>query len=310
MVTGSDKSANNAHMLSVGKPLRDCCSTQTSLAGTRWVHSNVLAPGTLSLVRKRSKKTTPPHVMNRLGEHTVSQAFNVECLYGNGSVLLNETVGQLVLKILPLIRHMLVNLRKDLNGLMTTIGTFLPSCYSTLRYPQSSLCLAIPTWILNRRTIGQDSEGFQINVYADSCVRPPQRLRFYCARKASIPSAAYPLEKQRAYCLRQWTVQFDFHVADLGDSNTLALNLESIWGEHERVEAVAPFESWKPRRLSLSYTAKEILEGAMEPNQNSLQGVSVNVLEFGSHFLDGRQLCLLVEPTHRRTVLVGIYPFL
>jgi len=52
MVTGSDKSASNADMLSVGKPFRDGRSTQTSLAGTRWVHSDVLAPGTLSLVRK------------------------------------------------------------------------------------------------------------------------------------------------------------------------------------------------------------------------------------------------------------------
>jgi hypothetical protein len=133
MVTGSDKSASHAHMLSVGKSFWHGCSAQTSLARTRWVHSDVLAPGTLSLVRKRSKKTTPSNVVNRLGEHTVSQALNVECFYGNGSVLLNETMGQLVLKILPLIRHMLVNLRKDLNGLMTTIGTFLPTCYSTLR---------------------------------------------------------------------------------------------------------------------------------------------------------------------------------
>ncbi len=63
-----------------------------------------------------------------------------------------------------------------------------------------------------------------------------------------------------------------------------------------------------PRKRVILDAAKEVLKRAIEPNQNRLQGMGMNVLKFGSRFLHCGTLRLLIKPTYGRSVLVGIYP--
>jgi hypothetical protein len=86
-----------------------------------------------SFVVKHVDEGRPPYIRNCFGKDSRRQTFDLEVFDSNHSEILYQPIRQLVLKILPLIGHVLVRFLQQQDGLTTTVWfLILASCYFTL----------------------------------------------------------------------------------------------------------------------------------------------------------------------------------
>src|SRR5438045_1844752 len=121
-----------------------------------------------------------------------------------------------------------------------------------------------------------------------------EQLEVLGGRKTPNPPITNPVEEQRPVFLGQPTVHLNLDVANLGDRHMAALHLEGCGREYQTAKTVAPFESRESGCLVFLDATKEVLKCAVKTNQYRLQRMRVNTLELRAHFLDGRQLGLLL----------------
>ena len=147
MIPSTFQSANRARVPTIPKFLGNLCVAQTGLGRASRVYLNELTTGTLSLVRKHVKETSPANIMYRLGQHTAGHTFDIQVFYGNKTVAINNTARNFVVKVTPLILDVSVLTLQQLNSLASTIRLFVsPTGKTALRNSQLSLCLFVEPW--------------------------------------------------------------------------------------------------------------------------------------------------------------------
>jgi len=112
---------------------------------------------------------------------------------------------------------------------------------------------------------GRQMRNAQIN--ADILVAHRKFLRlFYLTRKGDIPVINLTFDGDDLDLPCEWTVKLDFHFADLGEMQILAIELPACTIRiGERVIAVATLETWEPWILASLATSKEALKGPVKP---------------------------------------------
>ena len=117
------------------------------LAGTARIHLDEQATGTLSLVRQLGEEAGPSGVVNGLGKHTARQPLDVEILNRDQAEAPHQRMGQLVLKVQPLVAYMSMGDLKYPNSLFAPLAALFPPRDLSLSAAKGRLSMAVLTGV-------------------------------------------------------------------------------------------------------------------------------------------------------------------
>ncbi len=153
-----------------------------------WIHRDKLAPGPFCLGCKDRSELCPRDVADLFGQHAAGEAFDVEIFDCDGLVFLHQASGHLVEKVRARVPHFSVLTSEDSDGFTSTPGPAFSTRHPPLGTGDFSLRPLQQSWILDTRTVGSSSEGFDADVHADMASGSWQWLRWYfVAGQASVP---------------------------------------------------------------------------------------------------------------------------
>jgi len=294
-------------VLSGGKTLEHPGSTDAGLTRTLGVDCLQHATSVLSFVRKFKEEGTPTGILHGLGQPPASQAFDVQLLYGNDSVVLHQPKRKLVLKFVALASDSLIHLLQLRDCFPPTMAAFPTSCHSSLGPTQFGFRLTLPAGIGNRLTVRQCRKGCQSDIHPNLRIQPRQRFWFAFYGKANVPLVAFPLHRDGLNRASHRTVQFDFNLSDTLNTQRVAGQLDPIpvAGKRNAVVSTPRLESRVARFFSSLYPAEESLEGLVHPTKNILAAgeISQTQVTGGTNVF---QLVRLVVVVNRNPLFPGI----
>lgn len=214
-ITRSKQTTRSADVFSVGERLSHCGSADACLTRTARVYLYQIAPSVFGFVRNLSEKGSPCSIVNRLGEHAASQAFDIQVFDNNRSEILNQPERQTMLELVPLIPDSSVNFLEQCNRFAPTLRAFLAARNLSLRSTKTRLSLLIETRIRNGRIVSECREVFEANINSDCVVERRQRFGFAFDREADVPLAALALHRDGLNLARNGAVQFHFDYSAL-----------------------------------------------------------------------------------------------
>ena len=271
-ITRSNQTTRSAEVFSVGERLAHCGSADACLTRTARVYLDQIAPSVFGLVRNLSEKASPCSIVNRLGEHAASQAFDIQVFDNNRSEILNQPERQTMLQLVPLIPDSSVNFLEQRNRFAPTLRAFLAARNLSLRSTKTRLSLLIETRIRNRRIVSECREVFEAHINSDCVVERRQRFGFAFDREADVPLAARALHRDGLNLARNGAVQFHFDYSDALHAEHVAVQADAIavTGKRNAVEATRRFESRIARFFVTLHAAEERLEGFVHAAENIL----------------------------------------
>jgi len=271
-ITRSKQTTRSADVFSVGERLAHCGSADACLTRTARVYLYQIAPSVFGFVRNLSEKGSPCSIVNRLGEHAASQAFDIQVFDNNRSEILNQPERQTMLELVPLIPDSSVNFLEQCNRFTPTLRAFLAARNLSLRSTKTRLSLLIETRIRNGRIVSECREVFEANINSDCVVERRQRFGFAFEREADVPLAALALHRDGLNLARNGAVQFHFDYSDALHAEHVAVQADAIavTGKRNAVEATTRFESRIARFFVTLHSAEERLEGLVHAAENIL----------------------------------------
>ena len=276
----------------------------THLACVARVNPYHLASSICSFVRSELDELTPGRIRNRLGEAMVlHHAPDVQLLKDDQAEPVNQLPAFLVREVPAQIPNALMNashntsLRRSLRASIPGCAQFpLGACKPTFLGPKESR-------IGNMLAVGARGEPVKAAIDTGHLRGHRQYLRFSLYGKAGEPFAGCaPRNIQRLYCSFDGPMEFNFNVANFGQSELVALDAKSSLRIGQAVVPETRPKAREPRLLTRLATTKEAVEGSIESCQNFLQNLRMHALELVANLFDLRQL-------NRLTLIAYGFPF-
>ena len=131
----------------------------------------------------------PGGIVDCLGEHATSQAFDVELFDGDQPVAVDQYAGNFVMKIPALVADMCVDPLQGLKGFAPPMTATLPPGHPALRASELRLRGLKVAGVLDARAIGERGERLQPDIEADrvGALRQRQRVHLH-AETHKLPS--------------------------------------------------------------------------------------------------------------------------
>lgn len=275
-------------------PLAQCPgrvrSAETGLRRTIWVDLNQLATSVRSFVFQPGEKGTPPDIINRLGEHSACQTFNVQIFNDNRAVVIDEFARFFVVKISALISDVNVGALEQLHRFPATVRAALAPRNLALCDSQMLLRLSIPAWIVNLPSVRERGECQQANINADTFRAHGQRLRFTLNGETRKPSSGFTLDREGLNLSFNLTMKFDFDLADFREAEMRTLQREAELRIGERVITGARTEARKSCLSLALHAPKERLERLINSMQRVLENLRIDTVQLWTRFFDLNQL--------------------
>lgn len=171
--------------------IRECFSHRGSadarLRCASRIHCNQLPTSVLSFVGDFCNEGSPASIVNRLGQHSSRQPFDVQVFDNDCAEVSNEFEGPPMLILISQSPDSSMNLLKQSNSFTSPITAFLTPSGTPLCSPKSCLSLLIPTRIGNLRGVGQRSERLKTYVDTDCVIQSRKQLRLAFNRETGVP---------------------------------------------------------------------------------------------------------------------------
>lgn len=100
---------------------RDPVSARAPLRRTPWVYLHQMTTSFFRFVRQHVDESTPTRVMNTLGKHPACQTLDIQILHSNQPKPVDQTTGNLVVKIHSLITDVGMDFLENPNGFPPTV---------------------------------------------------------------------------------------------------------------------------------------------------------------------------------------------
>ena len=170
-ITGSNQTAFDADVLSIRECFSHRGSADARLRCVSRIHGNQLPTSVLSFVGDFCNEGSPASIVNRLGQHSSRQPFDVQVFDNDCAEVSNEPEGLPMLILISQSPDSSMNLLKQSNCCTSPITAFLTPSGTPLCSPKSCLSLLIPTRMGNLRAVGQRSERRKTYVDTDGVIQ-------------------------------------------------------------------------------------------------------------------------------------------
>ncbi|HYY72178.1 MAG TPA: hypothetical protein VE778_01165 [Candidatus Bathyarchaeia archaeon] len=119
-----------------------------------------------------------------------------------------------------------------------------------------------------------------------------QRFWFNDTTETGVPEAVFSLDRQCLYLALQFSVHFDFDVADFREGQTIVQLEPRLWVS-ERIVSMLRTKTRATGSLTAFYTKEERLERLIQTTQHVLKYLAVNGTNIVANFFDGSELLRL-----------------
>lgn len=168
MITIRRQSARQTKMPAILERLANLCATDARLRSASRVDLNKYTPGAFSLVRDHVQKLSPASIINRLCQHSRSQAFCIQILDRYQPKIINQATANFVVEVAPLRLYVAVGALQENDRLAPSIRALLTPRQSPLGDTQRGVPVPIVSRILNGRTVAKRGEVSQPNIDPES----------------------------------------------------------------------------------------------------------------------------------------------
>jgi hypothetical protein len=210
-------------VFSIRENLSHWRAADTCLTRAARVYLYQSAPSIFGFVRNLRDKGSPSSIVNRLGEHATSQAFDVQIFDNNSSEILYQPERETMLKFVPLISGSSVNLLEQCDGFTSAMRALFATCNPALRPSKARFRLSSPSRIRNGRAISKSREVFESKVNPNCVIEWRQRFGFALYGKAHVPLAALAFDRDRLDCACNRSMEFDFKFAHTLNAQNVSL---------------------------------------------------------------------------------------
>jgi len=183
------------------------------------------------------------------------------------------------------------------SGLSPAIGSSLSAGQSLLAFGKPILGTLEEPRVLNLLTIGGGEERFATDIYSDYLTGFRQwfQLDIIAGEEGEPFPGSTSANSDGFDSSLNKTGEAKFESADFVNGEILALQLPTRLHESKRIIAVSPFETRKPRLLTILHSAEETLVGFVQSLNDFLKNLRVHGLIFWERLLQIRQLFHLVK---------------
>ena len=271
-ITRSNQTTRSTDVFSLRENLPHCRAADACLTGAARVYLYQSAPSIFGFVRNLGDKGSPSSIVNRLGEHAASQAFDVQVFDNNRSEILYQPERETMLKFVSLIPGSSVNLWEQCDGFTAAMRTLFAACNLSLRPSKFGFRLPIPSRIRNGRAISEGREVFESKVDSNGVIERRQWFDFAFDRKTHVPFTALAFDRDRLNCARNRAVEFDFQFAYTLNAQGIAsqFNAIAVTWERKAVEPTTRLEPRITRGLVPLHTKEERFESLVHPSKDIL----------------------------------------
>src|SRR5262249_50685759 len=181
-------------MPSLAQCLRIRLSTHASLRRSTRVYFQQHTTSLRRFVSELGDERRPSGVINRLSEHSCRQALDIQVLYNDQSKENNQSPGNFVREIRPLIAHVDVSALQVSHGFLSVISASLTASYLALRSPQRGLSFFVMSGIFDLGSVRERSKGSKPYIKACLLGRRRQKFRFTFYAKYGVPLSGLALD--------------------------------------------------------------------------------------------------------------------
>jgi hypothetical protein len=231
-----------------------------------------LPTSVLSFVGDFCNEGSPASIVNRLGQHSSRQPFDVQVFDNDCAEVSNEFEGLPMLVLISQSPDSSMNLLKQSNCFTSPITAFLTPSGTPLCSPKSCLSLLIPTRIGNLRAVGQRSERLKTYVHTDCVIQSRKQFRLAFNRETGVPLAAFTFHRDSFNRASNRTVQFNFNFPDPLNPKHITRKPDtvSVTWKGNTIEAATRLKSWIASLLMPLDSKKESLKGFIHSPQDIL----------------------------------------
>lgn len=304
MISLGRQTTRRALVPPLAKRLRHACPAETSLRCTRRIDLNKLSTGPFCLVASEVEELSPSSIRNTFGKAVIpDHARNIQILDSNQAVIVDKPTADIMVEVYALLCNMRVRSLKQLHSLTPAIRTFLSSGYLALSNAKFLLRFPVIARIVNLCSIGKRSERSKAHVNPYLLSARQQRLRFTLTGKQSEPATRLTLDCERFSYALNWSVKFDFNLADFQDPQFIsAKNSFQSLTEGDAVVAAIGAESWIARLLLSLDAAKESVKRKGYSLEYILKNADSYLRELFSHGFNAYELAGLIKVGNAFTV--------
>lgn len=154
-------------MPSLAQILRYVRAADACLRCSASVNLHQDAPSVLSFVRNLADECRPRGIIDTHGKHPPRQAFNVQLLDGDQTMIIDQPTSNLMVKVGPLVANVRVNPLQKLEGLAAATAPLLTPRHFALRTAEFLLRLPVPARVIYLSTVRKGSERSKADVNTD-----------------------------------------------------------------------------------------------------------------------------------------------
>jgi hypothetical protein len=260
-------------MPSLAQCLRIRRSAHASLRRSTRVNLHQRTTSFCRFVHELCGESRPSGVINRLGQHSTSQALHVQLFNHYQPEHHNQRPGNLVREIRSLVAHMRVSALQLSNGFLPVITASLAAGNLALRSPHRGLGLFVVPRVFDLGSIRERSEGSQPHIKAGLLGRRRQRFRLTFYAEHRVPLSSLALECDGFDIAFDWPMQFDFDRPYTLQSQFAVIEhlaAVAVAGEGHAVISADRPESRVSWLLALPDASKERIEGLINAAQHVL----------------------------------------
>src|SRR5262245_33124647 len=260
MITRDRQSANLTVMPTLAQCFRIRRSTHASLRRAARVNLHQRTTSFCRFVHELCGESRPSGVINRLGQHSTSQALHVQLLNHYQPEHHNQRPGCLVREIRSLVAHVGVSALQLSNGFLPVITASLAAGNLALRSPQRGLGFLVVSWVFNLGPVRERSESSKPHIKAGLLGRRRQRFRLAFDAEDGVPPARLSFDRDGLDLAFNRAMPFDFDGADSLQSQLTIVEqfaAVAVTGKSNAVVAADRAESWIAGRLAVPDAIKE-----------------------------------------------------
>lgn len=252
--------------------LSDATALWARLRSQTGVHFHQLRTSTFRLVPQHTDESRPACIIHRLGEHSARQPFDVQLLYNNMGIRLNQFARQLVEKIRTLSPDLAMG-RHDPLAVFSSERTAHGKPRQLVLYlRQVLLSFAKIARIGYLPSVGQVSKVLQSHIYTYRLALVCGGLELVLHREANIPETAVSPDCDCLDLPTNRTMQLQSDSANLGKCQAVVVQGPPQLRIAEATVPVSALEAWV---APTAPTRKERLEGLVNAMEHILKHLAV-----------------------------------
>jgi len=275
MITTDRQPTLRALMPPLAQCLRYGRSASAPLGCAVGVHPDQPSTGAFSLVVDLGKELSPTGVVDRLGQHPAGQPLDVQVLYRNQVVGVDDLTGGPVVEGRTLIPHVSVDTLKFTDRLTSTVTPPLPAGDFALCSAKAGLGLAVVSGVGYFSPVAQNGKVSQAEIDANGLAGGGQGLGGGFNAEAYVPFPALPFQCQRLDLALQGPVELHLNLSHaLNIEPPVVPQLTAVAIGRKGVAVVVPvgLEPREPRLLAGLHPTEERLECLIHSPEHVLAG--------------------------------------